>query len=116
MLAIELCFDGLMRLLARCLPKINPLQRPKDSALAGLDIGRYGPQAQGDIERIDAERGPEGKLADPMLFCMAGSAQRNGVAIAWLPPHTTIGSCPHMGCIRWRCFAAGYAGELTDKG
>jgi hypothetical protein len=42
------------------------------------------------------ERGPEGKLADPMLFRMAGGAQRNGVAIARLHPDTTIGSCTHM--------------------
>jgi hypothetical protein len=39
---------------------------------------------------------PERKLADPMLFRMAGGAQRNGVAIAGLPPYTTIRSCPHV--------------------
>jgi hypothetical protein len=50
-----------------------------------------------------------------MLLCMADSAQRNGVAIAGLRPHTTIGSCPQMGCLRRRCFAARYAGKLTDK-
>jgi hypothetical protein len=32
-----------------------------------------------------------------MLFGMAGVAQRNGIAIAWFHPHTTIGSSPHMG-------------------
>jgi len=50
-----------------------------------------------------------------MLFRMAGGAQRNGVAIPWFHPHPTIGSCPHMRRLRRRCFAAGYAGELTDK-
>jgi hypothetical protein len=50
-----------------------------------------------------------------MLFRMAGGAQWNGVAIAGLHPDPTIGSCTHMRGVRWRCFAAGYAGELTDK-
>jgi|SRR6516162_4769531 hypothetical protein len=88
--------EGLVRLSAVCLRQMDLLSRPKDSALPGLDIGRYGPQPQSHTERIDAERGPEGELADPMLFRMAGGAQRNGVAIARLPPYTTIGSCPHM--------------------
>ena len=81
---------------AICLRQIDLLSRPKDSALPGLDIGRHSPEPQSHIERIDAECGPEGKLADPMLVCMAGGAQRNGVAIAGLPPSTTIGSCPYM--------------------
>jgi hypothetical protein len=72
------------------------LSRPKDDALPGLDIGRHSPQPQSHVDRIDAECRPEGKLADPMLFRMAGGAQRNGVAIARLPSYTTIGSCPHM--------------------
>ena len=88
--------EGLVRLSAVCLRQIDLLSRPKDSALPGLDIGRHSPQPQSHIERIDAECGPEGKLADPMLVCMAGGAQRNGVAIAGLPPSTTIGSCPYM--------------------
>jgi hypothetical protein len=50
-----------------------------------------------------------------MLFRMAGGAQWNSVAIAGLHPDPTIGSCTHMRGVRWRCFAAGYAGELTDK-
>jgi hypothetical protein len=61
-----------------------------------LYISRYTPQPQSHIERIDAERGPEGKLANPMLFRMAGRAQRNGIAIARLPPDATIGSNTHM--------------------
>ena len=85
-----------MRLSAICLRQIDPLSRPKDGALPGLDIGRYSPEPQSHIERIDAERGPEGKLADAMLFRMAGGAQRNGVAIARLSRYTTIGSGPHM--------------------
>ena len=81
---------------AICLRQIDLLSRPKDSALPGLDIGRHSPQPQSHIERIDAECGPEGKLADPMLVCMAGGAQRNGVAIARLHPDTAIGCCTHM--------------------
>jgi hypothetical protein len=50
-----------------------------------------------------------------MLFRVASSAQRNGVAIARFHPNTTIGSGPYMRGLRWRCFAARYAGELTDK-
>jgi hypothetical protein len=34
-----------------------------------------------------------------MLFRMAGGAQRNGVLIVWLPTHTTISPCTHMGGI-----------------
>ena len=69
---------------AICLRQIDVLSRAKDCALPGLHIGRYSPQSQSDIERINTEPGPEGKLADPMLFRMAGGAQRNGVAIARL--------------------------------
>src|SRR5271168_1903311 len=61
-----------------CLRQIDVLSRPKDDALPGLDIGRHSPQPQSHVERIDAECGPEGKLADPMLFRMAGGARRNG--------------------------------------
>jgi len=104
-----------VRLSAICLRQIDLLSRPKDSALPGLYIGRYSPQPQSHVERINAERGPEGKLANPMLFRMAGGAEWNGVAIARLYPYTTIGSCTHMSGVRRRCFAAGYARELTDK-
>ena len=104
-----------MRRSAICLRQINLLPRPKNSALPGRYIGRYSPQPQSHIERIEAERGPEGKLADPMLFRMAGAAQWDGVAVARLHPYTTIGSCTHMRGVRWRCFAAGDTGELTDK-
>jgi len=82
---------------ARCLRQVDPLSRPKDSARAALFIARYSPEPHRHVERIDAERRPEGKLADSMLFGMAGVAQRNGIAIAWFHPHTTIGSSPHMG-------------------
>jgi len=95
--------------------QIDVLSCPKDDALSGLDIARHSPQPQSHVERIDAECGPEGKLADPVLFCMAGGAQRNGVAIARLPPYTTIGSCPHMRGVRWRCFAAGDTGSWRTK-
>jgi hypothetical protein len=88
-----------MRRSAQCLRQIDPLSCPKHRALPSLHISRYSPQPKGHVERIDTECGPEGKLADPMLCRMAGSAQRKGVAIAWLPSHTTIGSCPHMGCL-----------------
>jgi hypothetical protein len=79
-----------------CLRQIDLLSRPKDNAVPGLYIGRYSPQPQGHVQRINTEPGPEGKLANPMLFCVAGGAQRNGVAIARLPPNTTIVSCPYM--------------------
>jgi len=46
---------------------------------------------------------------------MAGGAQRNRVAIARLHANTTIGSGAHMRGFRGRGFAAGDAGELTDK-
>ena len=82
--------------LAICFCQIDVLPRPKYSAFAGLYIGRYGPQPQRDIDRIDAECRPEGKLANPMLFGMADGAQRNGVAIARFHPDTAIGSGPHM--------------------
>jgi hypothetical protein len=72
------------------------LSRPKHNALASLDIGRHSPQSKSDVEGIDAEFRPEGKLADPMLFRVASGAQRNGVAIARLRSNTTIGSCPQM--------------------
>ena len=104
-----------MCLSAICLPQIDLLSRPKDSALPGLYIGRYSPQPQSHIERIDAERGPKGKLANPMLSGMTGGAQGNGVAIGRLDPYATIGSRTHMRGFRWRCFAAGDAGKLTDK-
>jgi hypothetical protein len=93
---MRICSEGVVRHSAICLRQIDLLARPKDSALPGLYIGRYSPQPQSHIERIDAEGGPEGKLADPMLSPVAGGAQRNGIAIAWLPPYTTIGSCTHM--------------------
>jgi hypothetical protein len=44
------------------------LSRPKDSARAALFIARYSAHPQRDVERIDAKRRPEGKLANPMLF------------------------------------------------
>jgi hypothetical protein len=97
------------------LRQIDPLACAKDSAFPGLEIGRYSPQAQSHVDRVDAECGPEGQFADPMLFGMTGGAKRNGVAIAWLPPDTTVGACTHMGGVRWRCFTAGYAGKQTDK-
>jgi hypothetical protein len=103
-------------LLVICLPKIDLLARPKDSALSGRYIRRHRPQAQSHINRIDTERGPKGKLANPMLSGVTGGAQRNRVAIARLDPDPTIGSCTHMRSFRWCCFAAGDAGKLTDKG
>jgi hypothetical protein len=60
--------------LAKCLRQIDLLSRPKDGALPGLYIGRHSPQPQSHVERIDTERGPEGKLADPMLFRMTCGA------------------------------------------
>jgi len=72
------------------------LSRPKHSALTSLEIRRDDPQPEGHIEGIDAERAPKAELADPMLFRMAGSAQRNGVAIARLYCDPTIGSGADM--------------------
>jgi hypothetical protein len=73
-LAVKTCSGGTARLSAIRLRQIDLLSRAKDGALPGLYICRYSPQAQSDIERIDAERGPEGELANPMLFRMAGGA------------------------------------------
>jgi hypothetical protein len=84
------------RFSAKCLRQIDVLSRTKHSALTGLEIGRDDPQPEGHIEGIDAQRGPKAELADPMLFRVAGSAQRNGVAIAWLYSDTTIGSGADM--------------------
>ena len=95
-LAVEICSGRLARLSLICLCQIDLLSRPKDGALPGLYICRHCPQPQRHIERIDAERGPEGKLANPMLFLMTGGAQWNGVAIARLHPYSTIGSRTHM--------------------
>jgi len=104
-----------VRFSAKWLRQIDPLSRAKHGALTGLEIGRDDPQPEGHIEGIDAQRGPETELADPMLFCMAGSAQRNGVAIARLHSDPTIGSGADMRRFRWRGSAAGHTGELTDK-
>jgi hypothetical protein len=84
------------RRLVRGSHQIDVLPRPKHSAFAGFQIGRYSPQSKSYIERIDAEGGPKGKLADLMLLRMAGGAQWDGVAIAGLHPDTTVGACPHM--------------------
>jgi hypothetical protein len=70
--------------------------RARKTLRSPASIGRYSPQPQSDVERIDAQRGPEGKLANPMLFRMAGGAEWNGVAIARLYQYTKIGSCTHM--------------------
>ena len=78
------------------LGQIDVLSRPKHCALSGLYVARYGPQPRSHIKRIDSQCGPEGQLAGPMLFRMAGGAQRDGVAIAWFHPRTTIGPCTHM--------------------
>ena len=96
MLAVEIRSGRLVRLSLLCLRQIDLLSRPKDGALTGLYIGRHCPQPQSHIERIDSERGPEGKLSDQMLFSMAGGAQRNRVAVTRLHSCTTIGSCTHM--------------------
>jgi hypothetical protein len=101
-------------LLVICLPKIDLLARPKDSALSGRYIRRHRPQAQSHTERIDAERGPKGKLANPVLSGMTGGAQRYRVAIARLYPNASIGSRTNMRGFRWCCFAAGDAGELPN--
>ena len=85
-----------MRHSAICLRQIYVLSRAKHGALSGLYIDRYSPQTKSHIERIDAESRPEGKLADPMLLCMAGGAQRKSVAIARFHPYTPIGSRPQM--------------------
>jgi hypothetical protein len=105
----------MVRLSGVCLCQIDPLSCPKDNALRGIYIGRHSPQPESHVEGIDAQCGPEGKLADPMLFGVARRAQRNGVTIARLHPNTTIGLCPHMRGFRWRCFAAANAGKLTDE-
>jgi hypothetical protein len=86
----------MLRLSAIRLCQIDLLSRPKDSALPGLPIGRYRPQPQRHIERIDAEFGPEAKLTDPMLFRMAGGTERNRVAITRFHSDTTISSGTHM--------------------
>ena len=97
------------------LRQIDLLSRAKDRALPGLYISGYSPQPQSDTERVDAKQGPEGKLANPMLFRVTGRAERNRVAIARFHPYTAIGSSPHVRGLRWRGFTAGDAGELPDK-
>src|SRR5271169_5129072 len=71
--------------------QVDLLSCPEHSALPGLYIVRYSPRPRSHIERIDAECGPEGQLADPMLLFMTGGAQRNSVAIARFDPDTAIG-------------------------
>ena len=90
--ALRIRSGGTVWLSARCLRQIDLLSRPKDSALPG----RHSPQPRSHTERIDAERGPEGKLANAMLSCMAGGAERNRIAIARFHPDTTIGSGSYM--------------------
>src|SRR5215471_2749283 len=81
---------------AICLCQIDLLSGAKDNALPGRDIGRYGPQPKRHVEGIDAERGPEGQLADPMLVCMATGAQWNSITIGRLDPDPSIGSGTHV--------------------
>jgi hypothetical protein len=78
------------------LRQIDLLSGPKDSALPGGYVGGYCPQPQSHIERIEAERGPESELADPMLLCMAGATEWDGVAVAGLYCHTTVGTRTDM--------------------
>jgi len=115
MQAVRICSGGDDASLSHMPSPNQSVVAPERQCAPRLQIGRYSPQPQSHIERIEAERGPEGKLANPVLFRMAGGAQWNGVAIARLHPYTTIGSCTHMRGVRWRCFAAGDTGELTDK-
>jgi hypothetical protein len=93
---VNVVAEWLRRRLRMCLRQVDLLSSAKDSPLPSLRIARYCPQPQRHIERINAERRPKGKFADPMLFCMAGSAQRNGVPIAWLHRGAAIASCSHM--------------------
>ena len=104
-----------MLLPTKCLPEINLLARPNDSALPRRYIRRDRPQPQSHIEGIDPERGPKGKLANPMLSAVTGGAQGNRVAITRLDRYATIRSRTDMSSFRWCCFAAGYAGKLTHK-
>jgi len=85
-----------VRFSAIWLCQIDLLSRAKHSTLTGLEIGRHDPQPERHIEGIDAQRGPEAELADPMLFRMASGTQRNGVAIARLYSDPTIGSGADM--------------------
>jgi hypothetical protein len=97
------------------LPQIDLLSCPIHGPLSSLQIGRHCPQPQSNVERIKPERGPEGQLADTMLFRMTGTAQWDGVAIARLHPFTTVGTYTNMRGLRWRWFATGYAGQLSNK-
>ena len=105
----------MVRLSGVCLCQIDPLSCPKDNALRGIYICRHSPQPESHVEGIDAQGGPEGKLAYPMLFGMARGAQRNDVTIPRLHPNTTIGLFPNVRGFGWRCFAAANAGKLTDE-
>jgi hypothetical protein len=100
---------------SKWLRQIDLLTRTKHSALAGLYIARYSPEPQSYVERINVARGPKRKLADQMLPCMAGGAQRNGVAIARFHPDTTVGTGAQMRGLRGRGIAAGDARKLADK-
>jgi hypothetical protein len=78
------------------LSQIDLLTRPKHSALPGLDIARYSPEPQSEVDRIDAARRPKRKLANPMLSRVASGAQRNGVAVGWFYPYAAVGASAHM--------------------
>src|SRR5215469_9789017 len=104
-----------MRLSTIWFCQVDALSCSENNALAGHDIGRDRPQPQRHIERIKAQRRPEGQLADPMLLSVTGGAQWDGVAITRLYADTPIGSGPHMRRLGWRGFAARDARQLPDK-
>jgi hypothetical protein len=61
--------------------QVNPLPRPEDDPLAGLDIAGYRPQAESHAERIDAQGALERHFAKLMLQRVAAGAERHGIAI-----------------------------------
>src|SRR5215469_10766300 len=104
-----------MRLSTIWFCQVDALSCSENNALAGHDIGRDRPQPQRHIERIKAQRRPEGQLADPMLLSVTGGAQRDGVAITRFYADTAIGSGSHMRGLGGRGFAARDARQLPDK-
>jgi hypothetical protein len=80
-----------------CFYQVNPLSRPEDDPLACLDIARYRPQAESNVERIDAQGAPECQFPELVLQRMTAAAERYGIAIGRLRSCRAVGSGPDVG-------------------
>jgi hypothetical protein len=61
--------------------QVDPLSCPEDDPLTCFDIARYRPQAESDVEGIDARGAPERQFAELMLQRVTAAAERHGIAI-----------------------------------